>query len=74
MTYVIYHLLHKYNWCHVIDTVLQLYIIVDLGIKLKSMSVRLEVNIASFTSKSWYCSKGAPQKGKSELCFYLSHD
>jgi len=34
------HLFHKYNWCHVIDTIIQLYMIVGLGIKLKSMSVR----------------------------------
>ena len=34
------HLFHKYHCCHVIDTVIQLYMIVDLGIKLKSMSVR----------------------------------
>jgi len=33
-------LFHKYHWCHVIDTVIQLYMIVGLGIKLKSMSVR----------------------------------
>jgi len=34
------HLFHKYNWCHVIDIVVQLYVTVGLGIKLKSMSVR----------------------------------
>jgi len=34
------HLFHKYHWCHVIDTVIQLYMIVGLGIRLKSMSVR----------------------------------
>jgi len=34
------HLFHQYNWCHVIDTVVQLCITVGLGIKLKSMSVR----------------------------------
>jgi len=34
------HLFHKCNWCHVIDTVTQLYVTVGLGIKLKSMSVR----------------------------------
>jgi len=34
------HLFHKYNWCHVIDTVVQLYVTVVLGIRLKSMSVR----------------------------------
>ena len=33
-------LFHKYHWCHVIDTVTQLYMIVGVGIKLKSMSVR----------------------------------
>jgi len=33
-------LLHKCNWCHVIDTVVQLYMTVDLGSRLKSMSVR----------------------------------
>jgi len=30
----------KYNWCHVIDIAPQLYMIVGLGIKLKSMSMR----------------------------------
>ena len=46
------YLLHKCNWCHVIDTVLQLYIIVSLGIKPKSMSVRSWrwTNIASFAA------------------------
>ena len=34
------HLFHKCNWCHVIDTIVQLYVTVGLGIKLKSMSVR----------------------------------
>jgi len=36
------HLFHKSNTnrCHVIDTVVQLYVTVGLGIKLKSMSVR----------------------------------
>jgi len=34
------HLFHKYNWCHVIDTAPQLYMIVSLGTKLKSMSMR----------------------------------
>jgi len=34
------HLFHKCNWCHVIDTVVQLYVTVGLGIKLKSKSVR----------------------------------
>jgi len=35
------HLFHKCNRCHVIDTVVQLYVTVGLGIKLmKSMSVR----------------------------------
>jgi len=34
------HLFHKYNWCHDIDTVVQLYVTVGLGIKRKSMSVR----------------------------------
>ena len=35
------YLLHtKYNWHHVIHIILQLYMIVDLGPKLKSMSVR----------------------------------
>jgi len=28
---------HKYNWCHVIDTIIQLYIIAGLRIKLKSI-------------------------------------
>jgi len=32
--------LHKYGWRHVIDTIIQLYMIVGLGIKVKSMSVR----------------------------------
>ena len=34
------HSFHKCNWCHVIDTIVQLYVTVGLGIKLKSMSVR----------------------------------
>jgi len=34
------HLSHKYDWCHVTDNGIQLYRIVSLGIKLKSMSVR----------------------------------
>jgi len=44
-------------------------VIVGLGIKLKSMSVRswLEVDITSFASKSSYCSKGAPQKANLSL-------
>jgi len=34
------HLFHKCNWCHVTDTVVQLYVTEGLGIKLKSMSMR----------------------------------
>ena len=34
------HSFYKYHWCHVIDTVIQLYATVGLGIRLKSMSVR----------------------------------
>ena len=34
------HSFHRYTWCHVIDTIIQLYMIVGLGIKLKSMSAR----------------------------------
>jgi len=34
------HLFHKCSWCHVIDTIVQLYVTVGLGIQLKSMSVR----------------------------------
>ena len=35
------HLFHKDHWCHVIDTIIQLYMIVGLGIWLKSIvSVR----------------------------------
>ena len=34
----------------------------------------LEVDITSFASKSSYCSKGAPQKSKSELCPYVCYD
>jgi len=34
------HLLHKYDWRHVTHTIIQLYMIVSLGIKLKSISVR----------------------------------
>jgi len=30
----------KYNWHHVIHIIFQLYMILDLGIKLKSMSVK----------------------------------
>jgi len=29
------HLSHKYNWHHIIDTIIQLYRIVGLGIKRK---------------------------------------
>jgi len=34
------HLFHKCNWCHVTDTVVQFYMTVGLGIKLKSMSAK----------------------------------
>ena len=34
----------------------------------------LEVDITSFASKSSYCSEGAPQKSKSELCPYVCYD
>ena len=34
------YLFHKCNWCHVIDTIVQLYVTVGLGMKLKSTSVR----------------------------------
>jgi len=34
------HLFHKCNWCHVIDTIVQLYVTVGLVIMVKSMSVR----------------------------------
>ena len=34
------HLFHRYNRCHVIGTIVQLYMVVGLWIKLKSMSVR----------------------------------
>jgi len=34
------HLFHKCNWCHVIVTIVHLYVTVGLGFKLKSMSVR----------------------------------
>jgi len=30
------HLFHRYNWYHAIDTIVELYMIVRLGIKLKS--------------------------------------
>ena len=32
------------------------------------------MNITSFASKSSYCSKGAPQKSKPELCPYVRYD
>jgi len=51
--------------------------VVVLGIKLKSNVCEvLEVDITSFALKSSYCSKGATQKGKSELCpyDYVCHD
>ena len=32
------------------------------------------MNITSFSSKSSYCSKGAPQKSKPELCPYVRYD
>jgi len=49
---------------------------VGLRVKLKSVNVSevLEVDITSFASKSSYCSKGAPQKGKSELCPDVCYD
>jgi len=53
------HVFHRYNWCHVIDTTPQLYVIMRLGIKLKSMSVRFwrwTLDIPSFASESLYCS------------------
>jgi len=34
----------------------------------------LEVNFASFASKTSYCSKGAQQKNKSEVCSNVSYD
>jgi len=34
------HILHKYDWRHVIDTIIHLHMIVGLGIKLNSMLVR----------------------------------
>ena len=34
----------------------------------------MEVYITSFVSKAWYCSEGAPQTRKSELCLYVCHD
>jgi len=37
-----FNLFHRCDWCHVIDTVVQLYVTITVGlrIKLKSMSVR----------------------------------
>ena len=32
------------------------------------------MDTTSLASKSSYCSEGAPQKGKSELCPYVCHD
>ena len=32
------------------------------------------MDITSFASKSLYCSNGAPQKGKPELCPYVGYD
>jgi len=54
--------------CHVIDTVIQLYMIVGLGIRVKSMSVRCwRWTSLRLPSKASYCSKDVPQKGRSEL-------
>ena len=39
MTWYTNYLCHRCNWCHVIDTIVKLNMIVGLGIKLKSMSV-----------------------------------
>jgi len=36
----IIYLLYKYYWRHAIDTIIQAYMIVGQGIKLKSISVR----------------------------------
>jgi len=41
------HLFHKYNWRHVIDTILQLNMIVNVGIKLKSISLRSKAQLKS---------------------------
>jgi len=59
------------------DTAPQLYMIVGLGIKLKSMSMRSYswrwTSVPStFASKSSYCREDAPQKkAKPELCPYV---
>jgi len=51
------------------------YVTVGIGIRLKSMSEVLEVDITSFASKSSYGSKGqGAQKSKSELCPYVCYD
>jgi len=68
------HLFHKCNWWHVIDTILQLYMVAVLGIKLKSISVRSWRWTSLCLPQSSYCSKGAPQNGKSELCPYVNYD
>jgi len=34
----------------------------------------MEVSVTPFASKASYCSKGAPQKCKSELCSNVCHD
>ena len=56
------------HWHHQLD------VTVGLGIQLVNFREVLEVNITLFASKSSYCSKGAPQKGKSELCPCVCYD
>jgi len=49
--------------------------IVGLGInKLKSMSVRSWKCTSLRLPQSSFCSEGAPQKGKSDLCLYVCYD
>jgi len=72
--YTVYLISHKYDWHHFIDTVFQLYRIVGLGIKLKSMSVRSCRWTSHLRPRKPHCSKSASQKGKFELCFNVSHD
>jgi len=48
------YLLYKYDWHHVIDTMIQFYMIVGLGINFHEI---LDVNITLFASKAAYYSK-----------------
>ena len=68
------HLFHRYNWCHVIDIIVQLYVIVGLGIKLKSMSVRSWLEVDFICLEILILQQGCSSKGESEPCPCVCHD